>query len=165
MFRLAYVSRPTHTGARAHRDQGKTDRPMAAHSEFARVVRDAMDREDLSLSALARESGVDRSRWYAWFRGENTPQSRTLVRAAKVLGVDVQDLTAPWGGLRSPELITDSGLTALVTAIGDLVDLLRPSVEDHEIRIRAVEAELRSLRERQEDGESPKRSAPQRSKG
>jgi transcriptional regulator with XRE-family HTH domain len=142
---------------------------MAAQ-EFERIVRDAMDREDLSLSALARESGVDRGRWYAWFRGDNAPQPRTLRKAATALGLQVTQLTAPWGGMGpvGPEGVTDAGIRDLMTAVNDLVGLLRPLAEqavDREARLRALEAELQSLRARPVGARSRGRSAPRATVG
>lgn len=75
---------------------------MAAAAQFERIVRDAMGREHLSLVQLARESGVDRGRWYSWFRGDHAPKRRSLTRAADALGVPVEDLLAPFGNTETP---------------------------------------------------------------
>lgn len=113
---------------------GTDDRSMPAADpgqEFERVVRDAMDREDLSLVALARATGIDRGRWYTWFRGENAPQPRTLIRAAPILKLTVDDLMSPWGGLPPRSgTVTDPGLGALTDAINRLADVLGGNVDE-----------------------------------
>lgn len=123
----------------------------AAAPEFERVVRDAMDAKDLSLVALARASGIDRGRWYAWFRGENAPQPRTLTRAAHILGLDVGTLLAPFAGqTKRAGIVTDPALSPLLAALAAqtesitaLVGELRSSRQE----VAEVQAEMAGFRE------------------
>lgn len=125
---------------------------MAAR-EFEYVVRDAMDRADLSLSALARVSKIERGRWYAWFRGDSTPTRRLLAKAAPALHRSVAELMAPWGGDPGPGIVTDPGPALLekldrqVDAINRLVDQVQALVEaqpDHR-EVAATTADLLSV--------------------
>jgi transcriptional regulator with XRE-family HTH domain len=127
--------------------------------EFERVVRAAMDGADLSLSALARQSGVDRGRWYSWFRGENVPQSRTLTRAAVALGIDVDDLIAPFGGATS-RVPPDPGLTALVTALQAQTAAITDLVADLRASLRGVERGLQAAARLREDASSEAPTEP-----
>lgn len=83
--------------------------------QFETIVRGAMDSRGLSLSALADATGVDRSRWYAWFQGKNQPQARTLHLAPAALGVGIAELMAPFVGVREGPATSDgAGLSDLL---------------------------------------------------
>lgn len=115
---------PPHRGARAK--GGTTDRQMAAVT-FERVVRDAMDRKELTLYALAAASGVKRTQWYTYFDGSHVPRRETLAKAAGVLGVSLEDLLAPFPEQpprRGRESVTDPGLAELTAAIVALTRVL-----------------------------------------
>lgn len=104
---------------------------MAAAS-FQSLVREAMEREQLSLDALSRVSKIGRNSWYAWFDGRYRPTMRLLRRAAPVLKLTVEELAAPWGESNSDPGNRDgagvavlSRLDALVEAVSGLVSELR----------------------------------------
>lgn len=92
-------------------------------------------------------------------RGKATPLPDTLEKFERfwaAYGIARPDLSPPPAVLEEP-----SETAKLIAAVGELVSLLRPIVEqaaDREARLRAVEAELQSLREAQGDGASPGRS-------
>lgn len=61
--------------------------------QLQQKTREAMARAHiLSVSQLARESGVQRDTLYAWFRGDRTPKPDTLGKVAEVLDVPVGSL-------------------------------------------------------------------------
>ena len=68
----------------------------------------------------------------------------------------------------SPPVEATSEVSALTASISELVAMLRPIVDqaaDREARLRAVEAELESLRAAQGSGASPTRRVPQATAG
>lgn len=100
---------------------------MAAAAQFEGIVKEAMRAGDLSLSELARRSGIERGRWYAWFRGDHAPTPRSLQRAATVLEVPYEALVAPFGAGATrvgPGIVTDPGLAALTAAVNRLAAVL-----------------------------------------
>lgn len=132
---------------------------MAAAAQFEGIVRGAMGREDLTLYALARASGIERNSWYAWFRGEYRPTVRTLLRAAPVLRLSVDELIAPWGKEKSPEeVVTDfSGLSSLAEAINRLADVLSGRLEglEPELKEGIARGRARAGTERRRRARSP----------
>jgi len=124
-----------------------------------------MKAEELrTIESLVERSGIDRGRWYRWFGGKSIPRRSTLRKIAVPLGLTYEILAEPWGELidaagagTGPE----SGIHELTAMVGDLVALLRPIVlreVDREARLRAIEAELQSLRAQPAGEGSPGRS-------
>lgn len=139
--------------------------PAAA---FERLVREAMQREDLTLYALARASGIERNSWYAWFRGDYRPQPRTLARAAPFLNLTVDELSAPWGALRPEATVTDaSGLINLTAAINRLAAVLEGRLEglEPELEEGIARGRSRAAAGRSSPGPSPQRSSPAKQAG
>jgi hypothetical protein len=127
---------------------------MPAASQFEHLVRGAMDRQSLSMLQLGRDSRIPPQRWYAWFRGENQPSPRVLARATTILGLSVEELLAPYGGMPRPGVVTDPGLGALTEAINRLADVLSGQLD---VLQPEVEAGIARARGRARSG-SPRRS-------
>lgn len=132
----------------------------------------ALTAKQMSVSALAREANVQRGDIYRWWRGESRPTRNSLGRIAAALEVDIATLRQALGDPAGDPAGDTDLVTALrdhTIAISELVDLLRPLIEQADegtsARLRAVEAELRSLRAQPTGGASPKRSAPVGSTG
>lgn len=104
------------------------DRLMAAAATFERVVRDAMEREGLTLLSLAQASGVKRTQLYTYFNGTHVPNRRTLERVAGPLGLRVDELAEVWPTSvpKQPRsgIVTDPGLGRLTDAINRLAEVL-----------------------------------------
>lgn len=99
-----------------------------------------------SVARLSRDAGIERGRIYAWWRGEARPTRASLERVARAMGVALSDLAAAYG---MPRALSDVPADALASALNDLAAELRDARterEAFEIRLGAVEAELRSLR-------------------
>jgi transcriptional regulator with XRE-family HTH domain len=76
------------TGGKVERD-----RTVMLGTQLKQNVRLAMAEADIpSLSALARQSHVQRDTLYAWFRGDHPPKSSTLEKVAGTLGIRLGDL-------------------------------------------------------------------------
>lgn len=127
---------------------------MAAQ-EFERIVRAAMDREDLTLYALARSSGIERNSWYAWFRGEYRPQRRTIARATSLLKVSADELLAPFGAPTRTAHPVRNDIDALVDAIDRLTAAISGRFDDLDDAIAEGIA-----RDRARGGAAQKRPAP-----
>jgi transcriptional regulator with XRE-family HTH domain len=105
---------------------------------------------------LAVRAGVSYDTFMNWYGGKTVPRGAELRKVAQTLGLQYADLMAAYEGI-APEQ------PPLQETVSELVGLLRPIVEqavDREARLRAVEAELRSLRERPANGVSPTQPAP-----
>lgn len=124
---------------------------------------------DLSAEQVAHRVGVSGPYVRKIEGGSQRRPSRALVEAMdnyfrEVAAERNRTVAGPpgdWAIRRSPPA---SDQAALVAAINDLVSVLRPIAEqaqDREARLRAIEAELRSLRERPTGAALPGRSAPQ----
>lgn len=85
-----------------------TDRGQAG-AAFEELVRAAAQAKGLSIESLANTSGIDRGRWYRYFRGTTVPGRRTLARVAPVLGLSADELVATWGDLIDPPHTPGSG--------------------------------------------------------
>jgi transcriptional regulator with XRE-family HTH domain len=73
-----------------------------------------LQRPGWSVSRLARETGIERGRIYAWWRGDSRPTRASMERVARALGVDVATLPLH----ESPETAhTISGDSLLAAAI------------------------------------------------
>jgi transcriptional regulator with XRE-family HTH domain len=144
-----------------------------AGARFESYVRTAMAEGDLpSLAELARRSGIAASAWHGWFRGERHPRKNSLTLAGQALGRSPEQLLAAWDGAPARRAATQSrdplvsAITLNTEALNELVGLLRPLVEERdeqEARLRALEAEMGSLRVRPADEGSPERSVPHES--
>ena len=81
---------------------------MTTHNRTKRLgknLRQARDKRGLSQPELAREAGVSLNTIKYLEEGANgNPQSRTLMRLARVLGVEVQELVA---GVGESEEVSD----------------------------------------------------------
>lgn len=122
-----------------------------AGGEFELVVREAMVGAGLSLSGLARESGIERGRWYAWFRGENAPQPRILRRATGPLGRTINQLVAPWGAAVANVGRDTDDQSALVSALMAQTTALTGLVADLRASLRGVERGLTAAAKLRED--------------
>lgn len=140
-------------------------------------------REELGLSAaqVAARAGVTEPTIRKVEGGSNRTPSKRLVRDMydyfREIGErDGKPVEPPPGFLgelpaaAAPDQSALVGaLNAQTAAISELVGLLRPLIEqgeeDREARLRAVQAEIRSLRQQLASGVSPGRSSPLGSEG
>jgi transcriptional regulator with XRE-family HTH domain len=125
--------------------QGTSDRKMQGQA-LRTVMETALSARQMSVSALARESSVQRGDIYKWWRGETRPSRNSLARIAVTLHVDTGILRSALGEpLRTTQTTADlvSALRDQTEAIGALVAKLDEGWEE---RLRAVEAELRERR-------------------
>ena len=123
-----------------------------AGTRFDAYVKAAMSEQGLTLAELARRTGIAASAWHAWFRGDHQPRRNSLVLAGRTLHRTPDQLAAAWSGGRVKAAVVPE-------------DALRRTVDDHEVRLRALEAELRSLRELLAAGASPGQGAPHETTG
>lgn len=135
---------------------------LEAGTRFEAYVTEARAELGLSLAELARRSGIAASAWHAWFRGAHKPRRNSLALAAPVLRRSPDQLAAAWAGGRPPArhraTETPDKVAAAIDALADRLDRLEAS-------LRALEAEVGSLRAPREDGASSTRSAPHGSAG
>lgn len=75
-----------------------SDQPNIPSSAFERLVRSRWYGAG-GIAGLAKVSGVSRATLYAWFRGESTPDVKSLARLANVLELPVEELVASVQGL------------------------------------------------------------------
>lgn len=164
----------THNKPVPGRTAGKIGDDRAMYGARLRAAMEAaLTTQQMSVSGLAREAHVQRGDIYRWWRGESRPSRNSLGRIAEALDVDVAVLRQALGEPTIGSTASDDDLVAALRdhtiAISALVDLLRPLVEQADegtaARLRAVEAELRSLRAEPTSEGSPRRSAPLGSAG
>jgi transcriptional regulator with XRE-family HTH domain len=146
--------------------KGLSDRQMQG-KELRNVMETALSGQQMSVSALARDSHVQRADIYRWWRGETRPTRNSLARIAETLHIDTRLLRSalgePIGATETPAGMV-AALNAQTEAITELVAVLRPLVEDHEARVRALEAE-RALDALPGDEAPRVRSAPRETRG
>jgi transcriptional regulator with XRE-family HTH domain len=84
------------------------------------AMKQAMDDRGMSVSELARVSGVSRPLIYQWWRGEQRPSRTSIARVAKPLGVEPSDLLGLYERRATPAQPDD-----LTSAIRETNALLR----------------------------------------
>jgi AcrR family transcriptional regulator len=68
----------------------------------------------MTMSRLARESGVSRGTFYLWFTGQQEPSTWTLGRVSKVLEVPVRDLWDAYEGREATPTSTEEAIDRLI---------------------------------------------------
>jgi transcriptional regulator with XRE-family HTH domain len=66
--------------------------PPRLANEVTTPLREALEREGMSQSALARALGVERQQARTWITGEHTPAPERRKHIAAVVGVPVEEL-------------------------------------------------------------------------
>lgn len=125
-------------------------------------VADNRKRLGLSSADLATLTEVTTDTARGW-ESRGSPSQDAVDILVRRFGVP-----APTAMASSGDATRQSELAALLESIRELVALLRPIVEqagDREARLRAVEAELESLRAGPKDGASSRRSSPRSKAG
>lgn len=138
-----------------------------AGAALKEAMRPTLAQPGWSVSRLSRDTGIERGRIYAWWRGEARPTRASLDRVARAMGLEVSALAAAYGTPRD-QIQADLAPDALAAALSDLATELRVAREEREafaIRLGAMEAELGLLRARSADAGLPTPRAPRDSAG
>lgn len=68
----------------------------------------------MTMSRLARESGVSRGTFYLWFTNQQTPSTWTLERVGKVLEIPIRDLWDAYQGREQTPTSTEEAIRLLI---------------------------------------------------
>ena len=61
---------------------------ILATDEFIRIVKDEMEKQNLTKTQIARVAHVERKTVYAWLNGTNTPRLDSVAQILAALGYD-----------------------------------------------------------------------------
>ena len=61
---------------------------IIATDEFIRIVKDEMEKQNLTKTQIARVAHVERKTVYAWLNGTNTPRLDSVAQILAALGYD-----------------------------------------------------------------------------
>ena len=156
--------KPVHrrTTERAVRTEDAT-LPQSGGQALKRAIHVARERAGIATDIdLAQRAHVSYDTLMNWYADRTVPRPERLLALARELpGTSYTDLMAAYSG-------TAAEPPPLQETVSELVNLLRPIVEqavDREARLRAVEAELRLLREQPANGASQERPVPRTTTG